>query len=63
MNYHLPKLSIVFTDPYCAVVSNEHCLLTLFYSMLLSYSNNKLTFVKNGNLLFEYDSSMQILVK
>ena len=29
MNYHLPKLSF-FTDPYCAGVSNKHCLLTFF---------------------------------
>ena len=27
--YHLPKLSF-FTDPYCAGVSNKHCLLTFF---------------------------------
>ena len=26
MNYYLPKLSF-FTDPYCAGVSNKHCLL------------------------------------
>ena len=29
LNYHLPKLSF-FTDPYCAGVSNKHCLLTFF---------------------------------
>ena len=29
MNYHLPKLSF-FTDPFCAGVSNKHCLLTFF---------------------------------
>ena len=29
LNYHLPKRSF-FTDPFCAGVSNKHCLLTFF---------------------------------
>ena len=30
LNNHLPKLSF-FTDPFCAGVSNKHCLLTFFH--------------------------------
>ena len=33
LNYHLPKLSF-FTDPFCAGVSNKHCLLN-FHSLSL----------------------------
>ena len=29
LNFHMPKLSF-FTDPYCAGVTNKHCLLTFF---------------------------------
>ena len=30
LNYHLPKRKF-FTFPYCAEVSNKHCLLTFFH--------------------------------
>ena len=30
LNYHLPKHKF-FTFPYCAGVSNKHCLLTFFF--------------------------------
>ena len=34
LNYHLPKHKF-FTFPYCAGVSNKHCLLTFFISISL----------------------------
>ena len=37
LNYHLPKRKF-FTFPYCAGVSNKHCLLTFFSFLIGSYS-------------------------
>ena len=43
-NYKLPSF---FTDPYCAGVSNKHCLLTFFISLVASLdmiiSNKRIT--------------------